>query len=133
MRTQFEGIAPANENASRESRKNYSTLWVVKSMGGGISYDVVDKKSEIRETDKVMAAYRNGMVIDPNKAEEASKPLVFAPPTQKVEEEKEETLVSDLVIAEAPEVFDSPKIETPQDEPTAVKSKRGRKSNKDAE
>lgn len=67
---QFTGLNPAMQYAAEQSKKQNSELYVVKSLTGGLNYQV---KSLIRMSgmlvgisisDKILAHFKNGLLVE---------------------------------------------------------------------
>lgn len=63
MVLRFEGQGLARKEAEQASRKTREKIfYVVKSIEGGLNYQVVDNQEEINPLSKVMFRYKNGMI-----------------------------------------------------------------------
>jgi hypothetical protein len=62
MKKPFEGFGQACAYAEIESKKQKNELWVVKSFGGGLHYEVITTMEDKTETDKVLAHYKEGLI-----------------------------------------------------------------------
>lgn len=99
MNQMFQGQQIACTFAEKESRKNNSDLYVVKSNSGGIVYEVC-KKEFIRPASKILFRYFRGSAVPLNyepvipsfpQAKEIKKPEPIAPKEEaKTESKKDE-------------------------------------------